>query len=97
MQWTASGYNAVARNNGSFNVEPVFAEQTRDVVETTLCIYYALIILLTIRPGNRGESRFYVTGYRKDYCYKLCGSIYMMLLIADASSLAWKLQRPAMP
>ena len=62
VQWTASSYNAVGRNNGSFNVEPVFAEPTRDVVETALCIYYTLIILLTIRPGNRGESRFYVTG-----------------------------------
>ena len=48
---------------------------------TALCMYYTLILLLTIRPGNRGESRFYVTGYRKDYCYKLCGSIYMMLLL----------------
>ena len=96
VQWTASSYNAVGRNNGSFNVEPVFAEQTHDVVETTLCIYYALIILLTIRPGNRGESRFYVTGVQERLLLQIVRlHLYDVALIADASSLAWKPQRPA--
>ena len=67
-----------------------------DVVETALCIYYTLIILLTVRPGNRGESRFYVTGVQERLLLQIVRlHLYDVALIADASSLAWKPWRPA--